>query len=59
MSRYLIHSNCFFFFQALVDDIPQKILRGVFDAANESHDFGRDSRSASPTLSIITNRLVF
>ncbi|XP_032428844.1 protein brambleberry isoform X1 [Xiphophorus hellerii] len=41
--------------RALVDDIPQKILRGVFDAANESHDFGRDSRSASPTLSIITN----
>ncbi|XP_054906465.1 protein brambleberry isoform X2 [Poeciliopsis prolifica] len=40
--------------RALVDDIPQKIL-GVFDAANESHDFGRDSRSASPTLSIITN----
>ncbi|XP_043984163.1 protein brambleberry isoform X2 [Gambusia affinis] len=41
--------------RAVVDDIPQKILGGVFDAANDSHDFGRDSRSASPTLSIVTN----
>ncbi|XP_014896158.1 protein brambleberry isoform X1 [Poecilia latipinna] len=43
------------FSRALVDDIPQKIMGGVFDSANESHDFGRDSRSASPTPSIITN----
>ncbi|XP_047230963.1 protein brambleberry isoform X2 [Girardinichthys multiradiatus] len=42
--------------RALIEDLPQKILGGVFDSVNVSHDFGRDSRSASLTPSIITNR---
>ncbi|KAM4738716.1 protein brambleberry [Anableps anableps] len=41
--------------RAIIDDLPQKILGGVFDAANDSREFGRDSRSASPTPSTITN----
>ncbi|XP_015247338.1 PREDICTED: protein brambleberry-like isoform X1 [Cyprinodon variegatus] len=41
--------------QALIEDIPQKILGRVFDAVNDSHDIGREFRSQSPTPSIISN----
>ncbi|CAJ1061187.1 protein brambleberry [Xyrichtys novacula] len=40
---------------ALVDEIPLRNLGGVFDAVNDSRDFGNDSRSASPAPSIISN----
>ncbi|TKS74958.1 Protein brambleberry [Collichthys lucidus] len=40
---------------ALVDDIPLRNLGGVFDAANDSRDFVNDSRSASPTPSLVSN----
>ncbi|XP_029988422.1 protein brambleberry [Sphaeramia orbicularis] len=40
---------------ALVDDIPLRNLGGAFDAVNDSHDLGNDSRSASPTPSLISN----
>ncbi|GLD49422.1 protein brambleberry-like isoform X1 [Lates japonicus] len=40
---------------ALIDDIPLRNLGGVFDAANDSRDFVNDSRSASPTPSLVSN----
>ncbi|KAG8003396.1 Protein brambleberry [Nibea albiflora] len=40
---------------ALVDDIPLRNLGGVFDAVNDSRDFVNDSRSASPTPSLVSN----
>lgn len=49
---------CGFIFQALVD-IPLRNLGGIFDVANDSHDFVNDSRSASPTLSVVSNRSGF
>ncbi|XP_041863169.1 protein brambleberry [Melanotaenia boesemani] len=42
------------FSKDLIDDIPPKNLGHVFDAVNDSHDFGNDSRSASPTLSLVS-----
>lgn len=47
------------FFKALVDDIPLRNLGGVFDAVNDSRDFVNDSRSASPTPSLVSNRSGF
>lgn len=32
------------------------ILRGFFDPANELRDFVNDSRSASPTPSLVSNK---
>ncbi|XP_072244748.1 protein brambleberry [Leuresthes tenuis] len=43
------------FSQGRADDIPLKNLGGVFDAVNDSHDFGNDSRSASPARSLVSN----
>ncbi|XP_019120717.2 protein brambleberry [Larimichthys crocea] len=43
------------FSAALVDDIPLRNLGGVFDAVNDSRDFVNDSRSASPTPSLVSN----
>ncbi|XP_033466920.1 protein brambleberry [Epinephelus lanceolatus] len=40
---------------ALVADMPPRNLGGIFDAVNDSHDFVNDSRSASPTPSVISN----
>ncbi|XP_068581082.1 protein brambleberry [Cebidichthys violaceus] len=40
---------------ALVADIPLRNLAGVFDAVNGSCDFTNDSRSASPTSSLVSN----
>ncbi|XP_074492351.1 protein brambleberry isoform X2 [Sebastes fasciatus] len=40
---------------ALVADIPPRNLGGVFDAVNDSRDFTNDSRSASPTPSVVSN----
>ncbi|KAM7409302.1 hypothetical protein PAMA_000991 [Pampus argenteus] len=40
---------------ALINDIPPRSLGGVFDAVNVSHDFVNDSRSASPTPSLVSN----
>ncbi|KAM6922041.1 protein brambleberry [Xenentodon cancila] len=40
---------------ALIDDIPPKILGGVFDAVDDSHGFTNDSRSASPAPSVVSN----
>eukprot|EP00064_Thunnus_orientalis_P017030 superscaffoldBa00003513_g17104 len=40
---------------ALIDDIPLRNHGCVFDAVNDSHDFVNDSRSASPTLSLVSN----
>ncbi|XP_071342462.1 protein brambleberry isoform X2 [Trachinotus anak] len=40
---------------ALIDDIPLRNLGGVFDAVNDSRDLMNDSRSASPTPSVISN----
>ncbi|XP_076583322.1 protein brambleberry [Chaetodon auriga] len=40
---------------ALVDDIPPKNLGGVFDALNDSHNLVNNSRSSSPTPSLISN----
>ncbi|XP_072295303.1 protein brambleberry [Eucyclogobius newberryi] len=40
---------------ALIDDIPLRSFGGVFDAANDSQDLVNDSRSASPTPSLISN----
>ncbi|XP_034533236.1 protein brambleberry [Notolabrus celidotus] len=40
---------------ALIDDIPLRNLGGVFDAVNDSHDLGNDSRCASPAPSIVSN----
>ncbi|KAM4549337.1 protein brambleberry isoform 2-T2 [Odontesthes bonariensis] len=40
------------FSQGRIDDIPLKNLGGVFDAVNDSRDFGNDSRSASPAPSL-------
>ncbi|XP_035509260.1 protein brambleberry [Morone saxatilis] len=40
---------------ALVDDIPPRNLGGVFDAVNDSRDLVNDSRSASPTPSLVSN----
>nr|XP_046246744.1 protein brambleberry [Scatophagus argus]XP_046246745.1 protein brambleberry [Scatophagus argus]XP_046246746.1 protein brambleberry [Scatophagus argus]XP_046246747.1 protein brambleberry [Scatophagus argus] len=40
---------------ALVDDIPLRNLGSVFDAANDSRDLVSDSRSASPTPSLVSN----
>lgn len=34
-------------------------MGSVFDAVNDSHDFVNDSRSASPTPSLASNRSVF
>ncbi|KAM3619918.1 uncharacterized protein V6R79_015834 [Siganus canaliculatus] len=39
----------------LVDDIPLRNLGGIFDAVNDSRDFGNNSRSGSPTPSMISN----
>ncbi|CAK6964467.1 protein brambleberry [Scomber scombrus] len=39
----------------LINDIPSRNLGFVFDAVNDSHDFENDSRSASPTPSLISN----
>ncbi|XP_070817325.1 protein brambleberry isoform X2 [Chaetodon trifascialis] len=40
---------------ALIDDIPPKNLGGVFDAVNDSHHLVNNSRSSSPTPSLISN----
>uniref|UniRef100_A0A3B4VJR2 Brambleberry n=3 Tax=Seriola dumerili TaxID=41447 RepID=A0A3B4VJR2_SERDU len=40
---------------ALTDDIPPRNLGGVFDAVNDSRDLMNDSRSASPTPSLVSN----
>ncbi|XP_044216967.1 protein brambleberry [Thunnus albacares] len=40
---------------ALIDDIPLRNHGCVFDAVNDSHDFVNDSRSASPTPSLVSN----
>ncbi|KAM9358582.1 protein brambleberry [Symphorus nematophorus] len=40
---------------ALVDDIPLRNLGGVFDGVNDSRDLVNDSRSASPTPSLVSN----
>ncbi|XP_041790613.1 protein brambleberry [Chelmon rostratus] len=40
---------------ALVDDIPPKNLGGVFDVVNDLPDFVNNSRSSSPTPSLISN----
>ncbi|XP_061594905.1 protein brambleberry [Cololabis saira] len=36
------------------DDVPTKMLGGVFDAVNDSHGFTCDSRSASPAPSVLS-----
>lgn len=51
--------KCGFIFQALFNDIPLRNLGGIFDRVNDSHDFINDSRSASPTPSLISNRSGF
>lgn len=43
---------------ALCDDIPLRNLGGVFDSVTDSHDLGNDSRSASPTPSLVSNSSV-
>ncbi|XP_051231926.1 protein brambleberry isoform X2 [Dicentrarchus labrax] len=40
---------------ALVDDIPLRNLGGAFNALNDSRDLVNDSRSASPTPSLVSN----
>ncbi|XP_044055337.1 protein brambleberry isoform X2 [Siniperca chuatsi] len=40
---------------AALVDIPPRNLGGVFDAGNDSRDLVNDSRSASPTLSLVSN----
>ncbi|KAM8875162.1 protein brambleberry isoform 1-T3 [Spinachia spinachia] len=40
---------------ALVANIPQRNLAGIFEAVNSSQDFANDSRSASPTPSLVSN----
>ncbi|KAI3368465.1 hypothetical protein L3Q82_025476, partial [Scortum barcoo] len=40
---------------ALIDDVPPRNLGGIFDAVNDSRDFVNDSRSASPTPSMVSN----
>ncbi|KAM7387738.1 hypothetical protein PAMP_023958 [Pampus punctatissimus] len=40
---------------ALINDIPPRSLGGVFDAVDISHDFVNDSRSASPSPSLVSN----
>lgn len=42
--------------QALVDEIPLRSLGGFFDPANDSRDMANDSRSASPTPSLVSNK---
>lgn len=42
--------------QAFVDEIPLRNLGVVFDPANDSRDLVNDSRSASPTPSLASNR---
>ncbi|KAF1385340.1 hypothetical protein PFLUV_G00106710 [Perca fluviatilis] len=41
--------------EALVADIPLRNLGGVFDFVIDSHDSVNDSRSASPTPSVVSN----
>ncbi|TDH08900.1 hypothetical protein EPR50_G00102690 [Perca flavescens] len=41
--------------EALVADIPLRNLGGVFDFVIDSHDSVNDSRSASPTTSVVSN----
>uniref|UniRef100_A0A3Q2W471 Brambleberry n=2 Tax=Haplochromis burtoni TaxID=8153 RepID=A0A3Q2W471_HAPBU len=43
---------------ALCYDIPLSNLEGVFDSVTDSHDLGNDSRSASPTPSLVSNSSV-
>lgn len=43
-------------FQVVLDDIPLKNLRGIFDAVNESNDFGIPSEGARPSSSLLSNR---
>lgn len=43
-------------FQVVLDDIPLRNLGGIFDAVNDSNDFGIPSRSAHPSSSILSNR---
>ncbi|KAM9848476.1 protein brambleberry [Aulostomus maculatus] len=40
---------------ALIDDIPPRTRGGGFDSVNDSRDFVNDSRSASPTPSVVSN----
>lgn len=42
--------------QALLDEIPLRNLGVFFDPANDSRDLVNDSRSASPTPSIVSNK---
>lgn len=42
--------------QALVDEIPLRNLGVFFDPANDSRDIVNDSRSASPTPSLVSNK---
>lgn len=53
---WITHRFCGFIVQALGDNIPPRNLGGVFDAVNESQDLVSDSRSASPTPSLYSNR---
>uniref|UniRef100_A0A8D3DRG6 Protein brambleberry-like n=1 Tax=Scophthalmus maximus TaxID=52904 RepID=A0A8D3DRG6_SCOMX len=41
-----------------IDNIPPRNLGGIFDAVNDSRDFANDSRSASPTPSLVSNSSV-
>ncbi|KAM9761786.1 protein brambleberry [Menidia menidia] len=43
------------FSQAHIDDIPLKDLGGIFDEVHSSHGFGSNSRSSSPTPSLVSN----
>ncbi|XP_077964100.1 protein brambleberry isoform X2 [Gasterosteus aculeatus] len=40
---------------ALLANIPPRNLGGMFEAVNSSQDFANDSRSASPTPSLVSN----